>query len=109
VAKRFYRAQLAELMADTFNVWAAVAFYLIYALGVVVFTVMPALSSGSWMDAAVWGAMLGFLAYATYDLTNLATLRGWLVSVSIVDMVWGSALTALAAACAQIVTRSIQW
>jgi len=107
VAKRFYRTQLAGLIADKFNFWAALAFYLVYPLGVVSFAVVPALSSDSWSDAAVWGAMLGFFAYATYDLTNLATLREWPVRLTVVDLAWGTVLTALAATCGQLITRSI--
>jgi uncharacterized membrane protein len=107
VAKRFYRTQLAGLIADKFNFWAAFVFYLFYPLGVVTFAVMPALSSGSWTDAAVLGAMLGFFAYATYDLTNLATLREWPMRLTGVDLLWGTVLTALAAACGQLLTRSV--
>jgi uncharacterized membrane protein len=107
VAKRFYRSQLVGLIADQFNFPAATAFYLVYPVGVVTFAVMPALSSGSWMDAATWGAMLGFFAYATYDLTNLATLREWPVRLTLVDLLWGTALTTVAAACGQLITRGI--
>jgi uncharacterized membrane protein len=107
LAKRFYRTQLAGLMADNFNAWAAATFYLVYPLGVVAFAVMPALPSGSWTDAAAWGAMLGFFAYATYDLTNLATLRGWPLRLAIVDMLWGTTLTALVAAGGHLIARNI--
>jgi uncharacterized membrane protein len=106
VAKRFYRTQLAGLMADKFNIWAASAFYLLYPFGIVVFAVMPTLASGAWTDAAVWGAMLGFFAYATYDLTNLATLRDWPVQLTLVDLLWGTALTAVTSASAQVIARS---
>jgi uncharacterized membrane protein len=107
VAKRFYRTQLAGLIADQFNLWAALAFYLVYPLGVVIFAVTPALSSASWSDAAVLGAGFGFFAYATYDLTNLATLREWPVRLTVVDLAWGTVLTALAATCGQLITRGI--
>jgi uncharacterized membrane protein len=107
VAKRFYRTQLAGLIADRFNLWAASAFYLVYPIGVVLFAVVPAVSSGSWTDAALGGAMLGFFAYATYDLTNLATLREWPVRLTFVDLAWGTILTAITAASAQLITRSI--
>ena len=107
VAKLFYRTQLAGLIAVKFNLWAALAFYLVYPLGVVLFAVVPAVSSGSSTDAAVWGALFGFFAYATYDLTNLATLRDWPVRLTVVDLAWGTVLTALAAACGQMITRSI--
>jgi uncharacterized membrane protein len=107
VAKRFYRTQLAGLIADRFNLWAASAFYLVYPIGVVSFAVVPAVSSGSWTDAALGGAMLGFFAYATYDLTNLATLREWPVLLTFADLAWGTILTAITAACAQLIAHSI--
>lgn len=107
VAKRFYRSQLAGLIADEFNIGAAAAFYLVYPLGVVAFAVIPSLPSGSAADAALLGAMLGFFAYATYDLTNLATLRNWPLRLTLVDMLWGTALTALAAAGGHLMGRYV--
>jgi uncharacterized membrane protein len=107
VAKQFYRTQLAGLIAEPFNLWAASAFYLVYPLGIVVFAVAPAISSGSSTDAVVFGGMFGFFAYATYDLTNLATLREWPVRLTFVDLAWGTILTAVAATCGQLITRSI--
>ena len=107
VAKGFYRNQLSGLMADKFNLSAALAFYLIYPLGIVVFAVSPVLVVGSWMDAALWGAMLGLIAYATYDLTNLATLRAWPLRLTVVDLLWGTTLSGLAAVCGLLITRSI--
>lgn len=93
VAKSFYRSQLGGLLADQFNMVAALAFYLIYVVGVVIFAVVPALRSGAWTDALLFGALFGFFCYATYDLTNLATLKGWPLTLSLVDMAWGAALT----------------
>ncbi len=107
VAKRFYRAQLGDLLAETFNFPAAAAFYLMYPLGVVNFVVAPAMSSGSLADTCIWGAALGFFAYATYDLTNLATLRTWPVRLAVVDMLWGSVLTALAAAGGYLIAYNL--
>ncbi len=72
---------------------AAVAFYLIYVLGIVVFAVWPALESGDWRTALMRGAAFGFFAYATYDLTNLATLKVWSLKISLIDMAWGTLLT----------------
>jgi uncharacterized membrane protein len=71
IAKGFYRAQLGDLMAPQLNVWAAVAFYLTYAVGLVVFAVRPAMISGAWIDAALFGAVFGAMAYATYDFTSV--------------------------------------
>lgn len=103
VAKSFYRRELATLIADDFNLWAATAFYLMYPIGVVVFAVSPSLAAGTWVDALLMGGLLGFFAYATYDLTNLATLRGWPLRLSIVDMAWGTFLTASVAAAVHFV------
>jgi uncharacterized membrane protein len=84
-------------MADTPSLPVAAAFYLIYVGGVVVFAVAPALREASWSSALTLGALFGFLAYSTYDLTNLATLRDWPHALSFVDLAWGTALTGVSA------------
>ncbi len=94
---RIYRPMIGELLSDKLNVGAAVAFYLIYICGIVFFAVRPALDEGSLMKAALYGAALGFVAYATYDLTNQATLRVWDVRLTLIDMAWGTFATGLAA------------
>jgi uncharacterized membrane protein len=98
VAKSFYRSQLGALMADKVHMGAAGAFYLLYAFGLMMFVVLPHLARGDWLNAAVWGGLFGLVSYGTYDLTNLATLRGWPLLLSIVDLVWGGVLTAATAA-----------
>lgn len=98
VAKDFYRRELGPLMADPINWVAGVAFYVLFAAGIVIFAVMPALAAGGPMRAGLLGAMFGFFAYATYDLTNLATTRGFPFKMALVDMAWGSLLTGMAAA-----------
>jgi uncharacterized membrane protein len=98
VARDFYRSQLGDLVAPQLNIGAAVAFYLIYIVGITVFAVRPALRSGSWRDAYTLGALLGLVAYSTYDLSNLATLRNWPALLALVDVLWGTALSAIAAA-----------
>jgi uncharacterized membrane protein len=95
-----YHRAVGAVMAENPNMTAAVAFYLIYIVGVLVFAVRPALSSGDWRAAALYGALFGFFAYATYDLTNLATLKVWSLRISLIDMAWGTALTATAASAA---------
>jgi uncharacterized membrane protein len=105
VAKDFYRSQLGDLMAVKLNFWAAGAFYVIYAAGIVAFAVRPALLSGSWTDAFLTGALFGFVAYATYDLTNLSSIRSWPVLLTFVDLFWGTLLTAVTAALAFTITR----
>jgi len=97
VARGFYRRHLGFLMADRPNWAAAVAFYLLYVLGVTVFAVLPAVDAGAIGEAAWRGALFGLVAYATYDLTNAATLRDWPARITLVDMAWGTLLTAIVA------------
>lgn len=107
VARTFYRDQLGDLMLPQPNLVAAVGFYALYIVGVLIFAVLPALASGSWTAALVSGALFGFFAYATYDLTNLATLRNWPIVMTFVDLAWGTALTGVAAAGGFLATRAI--
>lgn len=94
VARGFYRQHLGILMADQVNWAAAGAFYVLYAIGLTVFVVLPGIDSAS-VGASVWrGALFGLIAYATYDLTNQATLRGWPTIVTAVDLGWGTLLSA---------------
>ena len=95
--ERLYRPVLGEILADDLNVAAAAAFYLVYLLGVVVLAVAPALKAGSLRRAAVNGAVFGLVAYATYDLTNQATLKAWTTRITIADIGWGTFLSACAA------------
>jgi uncharacterized membrane protein len=98
IAGGYYRNALGPLMAAEINLPAAAAFYVLYVLGVVIFAVAPAIETGGWPRAMGLGAMLGLFAYATYDLTNLATLQGFPLRLALVDMAWGTLLTAGAAA-----------
>ena len=94
VAKRFYRDQLGFLMRAGVNWPAAIIFYLLYIVGIAFFVVYPAMEQGSWFYALWTGALFGLICYATYDLTNLATLKDWPLKVTVVDLIWGSALSA---------------
>ena len=98
MADRLYRPALGNLMLDRFAPVPAAAFYVVYIVGVLVFAVMPGLESGRWTSTLGLGALLGLVAYATYDLTNQATLRGWPWHVTIADLGWGTFVTAAAAA-----------
>lgn len=93
----FYRAEIGPLLLDRPKVLAAGAFYLFYVAGIVGFAVVPALNAQSWLWALLAGAALGLIAYGTYDMTNLATLRNWSWKVSLVDLLWGGTLSGLAA------------
>lgn len=105
VARTRYRDWIGALMRDEINMAAAGAFYLVYVVGLVIFAVAPALKSGSWQTALVYGALFGLFAYGTYEMTNFATLKGWPVAMVVVDMAWGTALSAAAAAAGYAVTR----
>jgi uncharacterized membrane protein len=85
-SREFYKARLGQLLLEQPNWYAAILFYLIHALGIVVFAVPLA---ESWASAMFYGALFGFCVYAAYDLTNLATLRGWPLTVSLIDLAWG--------------------
>ncbi|QND54898.1 DUF2177 family protein (plasmid) [Phyllobacterium sp. 628] len=97
MATSFYRARIPDVMGTEVNYPAALAFYLIFVAGVVIFAVSPALESGRWMTALIYGALFGFMAYATYDLTNQATLKQWSTAVTVVDMAWGTFVSSLSA------------
>jgi len=100
VARGFYRQHLGALLRPDVQWWAAAAFYLLFLGGVLVLAVLPALERQSAGRAVALGALLGFVAYATYDLTNLATLRGFPPVVAAVDLVWGTVLSATLARAA---------
>ncbi len=93
VAKKFYREQLGFLMGAKVYWPAAIIFYLLFIVGLVFFVVYPAIEQGSWFYALWTGAFFGLICYATYDLTNLATLKDWPLKVTMVDLAWGSALS----------------
>lgn len=107
VATSFYKSRIGDLMLAQPNFMAAGLFYLFYIAGIVYFAVAPALNGGNWVSALVSGAILGFIAYGTYDMTNLSTLKNWSLSVSVVDMAWGTVLTGLAAAAGYLVTSRL--
>ena len=107
VARGFYREQLGDLMRPDVRWGAALLFYLLFIAAVLVFVVLPALERGSLAYAIGMGAFFGLVAYATYDLTNLAVLRGFPAKVAVVDMAWGAVVTAATSAAAFLVGR--QW
>lgn len=95
ISKKFYAQHLGYLMKTNVNFVAAGLFYLLFVVGLVVFSVSPALEKNSWLQALLLGALLGLISYATYDLTNLATIKDWPLVVTIVDIIWGTVLGAL--------------
>jgi uncharacterized membrane protein len=97
MANRIYRPVIGPIMADKPDMTAAVAFYLISIAGTVFLAIDPALRGGGWTRAALNGAVLGFVAYATYDLTNQATLSVWSTRLTLIDLAWGTTLTMVSA------------
>jgi len=95
VARTFYRKHLGFLMAPSPNWPAAIIFYLLFVLGVLVFVVLPGLEANSLGTTLLRGALFGLITYATYDLTNLATVKDWPLVVTIVDLIWGTVLSVI--------------
>jgi uncharacterized membrane protein len=93
VARSFYRRNLGFLMAPSPNWTAAIIFYLLFILGILVFVILPGLQTGSLKLTLLRAALFGLITYATYDLTNLATVKDWPVAVTVVDMIWGVVLS----------------
>jgi len=107
VAKGFYRKHLGFILSPEVNWPAAIAFYLIYIAGILIFAVAPAIERLSLVRALVWGGLYGFFTYATYDLTNMALIKGWPMKIVVVDILWGMVLCAAVATASFGVARYI--
>jgi uncharacterized membrane protein len=94
ISKEFYAKHIGYLMAKNPNLLAALIFYLIFIAGLIVFVITPALDKKMWTQALLLGALFGLVSYATYDLTNLATVKDWPLIITIVDLIWGTVLAA---------------
>lgn len=94
IAKNLYSQQLGYLMKTNPNWLAAILFYLLFVVGLVVFVLEPAIAKQSWQHALILGALFGLISYATYDLTNLATIKDWPLLVTVIDLIWGATLSA---------------
>ena len=101
-----YRPVLGPLLADKVDGGAAIAFYLIYIFGLVFFAVRPGLIAQDWKASALNGLVLGLVAYATYDLTNQATLRIWSLNITLFDLVWGMTASAVASTLGFLATKT---
>ncbi len=107
IAKDFYRAQIGTLMKPNINWTVAIIFYLIFIVGLIIFVITPAMEKSSWMHALLFGALFGFVCYASYDLTNLAVAKDWPLFVTIVDLVWGAVLTASVSVLTYLIATKI--
>jgi len=109
MASRFYKPMLGDIAIAGVNLPPAIMFYAIYPIGLLIFAIEPALRASSWVNASIYGALFGFFTYATYDLSNQATLRNWTLSLTAVDVVWGTVLGALTSAVTfWVISRLIQ-
>lgn len=95
VAKGFYQKEIGFIMSESPKIVPTVIFSLVFIVGLVFFVINPALAKDSWKYALLVGLLFGFISYSTYDLTNLATLEGWPLKVTIVDLIWGSSMSAI--------------
>jgi uncharacterized membrane protein len=102
IAKPLYQQGIGHLMAEQPRLAAALAFYLLYPAGLVLFAVAQGGPADGWRTAALYGGLFGFFAYATYDLTNLATLRDWPLSLTAIDMAWGTSVSAVCAVAGRL-------
>jgi uncharacterized membrane protein len=94
IAKGIYRKYIGHLMLPSPNWPIALLFYFLFIAGLLIFVIIPALKSGSWTDALLYGALFGFFTYMTFDLTNLAVLKDWPWKIVIIDIIWGVVLSA---------------
>lgn len=108
IAGGFYRSELGPLLLERPNLIASALFYALYAIGIVVFAISPAWQGQSWLTAFFYGALFGLFAYATYDMTNYATLNGFPLKIALLDMLWGVAVTATSAAVGYAVTAALR-
>jgi uncharacterized membrane protein len=107
VAKNFYQKQIGFLMKPDINWLAAIIFYLLFITGLIIFVITPAMVKQSWVHALLYGALFGLVTYATYDLTNLATVKDWPLLVTLVDLVWGSVLAASVSVITYLIANRI--
>ena len=107
VAKKFYQEQIGFLMRPDINWFAAIIFYLLFIAGLVLFVISPAVEKHSWVHAILFGALFGLITYATYDLTNLATLKNWPLLVTVVDLIWGTVLASAISLITYLIANKI--
>ena len=106
IAKKLYYSEMGKILLDKPNMVPAVIFYIIYVIGIITFVVNPALAKASLAHAAGYGALFGIVAYATYDLTNLAVTKGFSTKIVVIDMLWGAILTACVASLTYLAVRT---
>lgn len=105
--KLLYRPTLGDILLPSLNPAPAVVFYAIFPVGLLIFAVVPAVRTGSLSNALVYGAIFGAIAYATYDLTNYATLRNWTLQITVLDIFWGAFASAVACGCGYLAVTKL--
>lgn len=105
IAKNFYKNQIGELMKTTPNWIAAIIFYALFIVGVMVFSVLPAVEKKSLSHAMIYGALFGFFTYMTYELTNLAVIKDWPFPIVVVDIIWGVVLATIVSTVGFLIIR----
>lgn len=108
IAKDLYKKYLGGFLSEQVNWTAAVVFYLLFIVGVFIFAILPSVEKNSLVSAIVLGALFGFFTYATYDLTNLATLKGWPINIVFIDILWGSVLTSIVSTAGFYIVKYVQ-
>ncbi len=109
LGRGFYMQEIGGLLLDTPNLPAALAFYVLYSVGVVVIIIAPALETQSVVRALIYGVIFGLVAYGTYDLTNLAVMKGFTTKIALIDMAWGGLITGFTSAVTVKIASSLGW
>lgn len=107
-ANVLYKPILKDILLPEFKIAPALVFYALFPLALVIFGVAAGVRTGNWTDALLYGALFGFFAYATYDLTNQATLRNWETKLTVIDMIWGSFVSGTAATAGYFISGWIE-
>lgn len=107
IAKKLYKDELGPVLAEKPNMTAALLFYILYGIGIVVFVINPALIKASLLDAVYFGGLFGLVSYAVYDLTNLATMKNFSVKIAAIDLAWGSCITASTSLIVYVIINSL--
>lgn len=110
IARNLYQTQIGHLLSDSPKLWAAALFYLLFLVGLLVFVIMPAINGSLPLpSAAARAALFGLVTYATYDLTNLATLKDWPLLVTGIDLLWGALLSTAVSLATLYLARFFNW
>jgi len=107
IAKNLYQNNLKGLLRDKPNWMATITFYLLFIVGIIIFAVAPAIRNDSFLMAVLYGGLFGFFTYATYDLTNYATLKNWPFNIVIIDIIWGIVLTGIVSTLSYLASKKI--